>query len=87
MMKKPNAMYAYIMVLLRDSRPFAQPRWSPDYWDKQARLWRDDDMKAFPIDTVALYWAEPDGATFELTWRRWNDDRPDELLSKRGVNV
>ena len=59
--RRPPDHDSSVLVLLRDSRPFAQPRWSPGYWDKQARLWRDDDMKAFPIDTVALYWAEPDG--------------------------
>jgi hypothetical protein len=50
-----------VLVLLRDARPFAQPRWSAGYWDAGTRLWRDDDMKAFAVDTVALYWAEPDG--------------------------
>lgn len=50
-----------VLVLLRDARPFAQPRWTTGYWDKRAGLWRDDNMRAFAVDTVALYWAEPDG--------------------------
>ena len=50
-----------VLVLLRDTRPFAQPRWTTGYWDKRSGLWRDDNMRAFAIDTVALYWAEPDG--------------------------
>ena len=52
-----------VLVLLRDARPFSQPQWTPGYWDATARLWRDEDMRALPVDTVALYWSEPDGPT------------------------
>ena len=50
-----------VLVLLRDARPFSQPWWTTGYWDKRAELWRDDNMMAFAVETVALYWAEPDG--------------------------
>jgi hypothetical protein len=50
-----------VLVLLRDSRPFAQPRWTIGYFDLTARIWRDDDMNAFCINDVVTYWCEPDG--------------------------
>ena len=59
--QNPPGHDSTVLVQLRDARPFAQPRWAAGYWDCNARIWRDDDMRAFPVDTVALYWCEPDG--------------------------
>lgn len=52
-----------VLVLLRNARPFGQRRWCAGYWDARAGLWRGDDMQAFSINTVVLYWSEPDGPT------------------------